>query len=92
MKDTLQDLVQTHSISTGWRQLLQEHFKCQICWGIIQPPIIVSTCCCTILGCQDCLEQWYSLEDNNTCPTCRAENQRNSSTKLRGLNELLQKN
>jgi len=36
------------------------------------------------------VERWYGSEDTNTCPTCRAEDQQNATTKLRGLNELLE--
>jgi len=89
VKDTLQDFLQKQTVSRGLKKLLLDHFKCQICRDIIEPPVIITTCCCTILGCQDCVEQWYRSEDS--CPSCRAEDQKDDLTKLRGLNELLLK-
>ena len=35
------------------------------------------------------MEQWYRSEDS--CPACRAEDQKDDLMKLRGLNELLLK-
>ena len=88
VKETLTNILTKHSITQGWRQVLNEHFKCQICQGIINPPILVSECCHTILGCQDCISRWY--EEASGCPTCRAEDN-NATIVLRGLNDLLEK-
>jgi len=89
IRDTLNNILQKYTITRDWRQLLCEHFKCQICQGIITPPITVSTCCCTVLGCQECIARWYG--GSEACPTCRSEQDENSTTTLRGFNELLDK-
>ena len=46
-------------------------FKCMVCHGVTEPPVVVGTCCRQILGCKACFDRW--AEENITCPHCRSE-------------------
>ena len=46
-------------------------FKCIICKETIQPPVVVSTCCDSVIGCKECIQIWTS--NNSGCPKCRSE-------------------
>ena len=52
------------------REIL-ECFECIICKETIQPPVLVSTCCESVIGCEGCIETWMS--NNSGCPKCRNE-------------------
>ena len=40
-------------------------FKCKICQDVpFKPPIIVAKCCSNVVGCQSCVDQWYSGESD----------------------------
>ena len=47
-------------------------FKCMICHSLTRGPVCIGNCCKQVLGCGDCLEQWFV--NNNSCPHCRADN------------------
>ena len=60
----------------GLKRVINDTFKCQICHSVpIKPPVIATKCCKNILGCQSCVNTWYSGIDSmtKTCPMCRAE-------------------
>ena len=46
-------------------------FECIICKETIQPAVIVSPCCESILGCKRRIETWTSTHSG--CPKCRSE-------------------
>ena len=46
-------------------------YECIICKETIQPAVIVSPCCESILGCERCIETWTSTHSG--CPKCRSE-------------------
>ena len=80
------------SIPMGLKRILRETFKCHICHNVpINPPVIVTKCCKTILGCESCINSWYSGEDalTKTCPSCRAARGYNETMLLRGLDDFL---
>ena len=80
------------SIPMGLKRILRETFKCHICHTVpINPPVIVTKCCKTILGCESCINSWYSGEDalTKTCPSCRAARGYNETMLLRGLDDFL---
>lgn len=47
-------------------------FECIILKEIIQPPVLVSTCCESGIGCEGCIQTWMS--NHPGCPKCRSEN------------------
>ena len=71
---------------------LKDTFKCHICHSTpISPPVIFTRCCKSILGCEGCVDRWYSGEDgrSKTCPLCRAERAFNETGRLHGLDDFL---
>lgn len=79
-------------IPLGLKQNIRETFKCQICQDSpLKPPVIITKCCKTILGCEECVNQLYSGTEalSKTCPLCRAERGCNETMLLRGLSDFL---
>ena len=64
IKDTLGDvmsLTKDTQIPLGLKRLLRDTFQCYICRAIpIRPPVIMTTCCKKILGCEPCVNSWYT--------------------------------
>ena len=50
---------------------LLQCFQCKVCFEMSTPPVLISSCCKQVLGCQLCVEQWQ--ETHTTCFLCRAE-------------------
>lgn len=72
--------------------LLQDTFKCAICTGVpIKPPVIATKCCRSILGCEACVNGWFSGDDACTkmCPKCRGERGLAETMRLHGLDDFL---
>ena len=96
MKSTLNDIMaitKDSKLPLGLKKALHDSFKCTICTVIpIRPPIIVTKCCKSILGCEACVNSWFSGEDAlvKTCPKCRAERGYNEIMILRGLDNFLE--
>ena len=79
-------------IPLGLKRIMRDTFKCQICYNVpIVPPVIVTKCCKTILGCSACANSWYSGEEalTKTCPSCRVERGYNETMILQGLETFL---
>lgn len=95
IKDTLADMMslgESCKVPLGVKRLIQNAFKCSICHCVpIRPPVIITKCCKTILGCETCVNTWFSGQDAlvKTCPSCRAERGYNETMLLRGLDEFL---
>ena len=61
-------------IPIGFRAQLLESFTCHICQSSpMKPPIMFAKCYRYIIGCQPCVEGWYSgeREDEKACPRSR---------------------
>lgn len=66
--------------------------KCTICMAVpIKPPIIITKCCKNMLGCEACVNTWFSGPDALTkpCPLCKSERGYNETMVLRGLDAFL---
>ena len=78
IKDSLDEvtsLTKYTKIPLGLKRAIRDTFKCIICHRVpIVPPVIVTKCCKTILGCSTCVNTWYTGEDalTKTCPACRS--------------------
>ena len=46
-------------------------FKCLVCFSLARSPVCISKSCTQILGCGNCLDQWFV--SNTSCPHCRAD-------------------
>ena len=93
MVTDLMSVTANSTLSIGWRRLLRDTFKCQICHSTpMKAPVIVTKCCRNILGCEDCVNTWYSGPDamTKTCPVCRRERGCNETMLLNGLNEFIE--
>ena len=69
-------ITKTMKVPTGLQRQLKDTFKCQICHATpISPPVIMARWCHMILGCEDCVNQWYGGSEGmqRNCPLCRAE-------------------
>ena len=78
-------------IPLSLKLLLNESFQCHICRHCMKPPIILSKCCKNIIGCEECVNRWYSGPDALTkyCPRCRCERGYNETMRVLGLDDLL---
>ena len=76
----------------GLKRLLNESFLCHICRNCMTPPIILSKCCKSIIGCETCVNGWYSGSDALTkyCPRCRCERGYNETIRILGLDDFLE--
>ena len=75
IKESISDIVsltKDSEIPLGLKKILQDTFSCFICHGSLKPPTIATKCCKTILGCEACVNVWYSGTEalTKTCPNC----------------------
>ena len=95
MKETMREILsltpQT-KLPLSFKRLVRDAFKCQICQGIPTPPLIVSKCCKQLLGCESCVNDWFSGPDAmlKTCPLCREPRGRNETMLFRGFDEFVE--
>ena len=73
---TIKELDKDSAVPNSLKHLIRDAFKCKICLRVpLSAPPIISKCCKTILGCETCVNEWYSGEDalTKSCPLCRSE-------------------
>ncbi|KAL5509366.1 hypothetical protein EMCRGX_G004736 [Ephydatia muelleri] len=89
--DAIMSLTKDAKIPLGLKKLLNDALKCHICTSVMKPPLIIAKCCKTLIGCEECINQWYSGQEALTkqCPRCRAERDYNETMRLLGLDDLL---
>ena len=69
--------------------LMRDTFQCKICHVVpVKPPVIVTKCCQSILGCEKCVNQWYNGKEALS-PSCKASRGYNETMLLRGLDAFL---
>ena len=51
-----------------------------ICHSLTSGSVCIGNCCKQVLGCGDCLEQWFI--NNNSCPHCQADNSNVGTNKV----------
>jgi len=95
MKEAIKDFLHLNEklkLRMGLQQLIRDAFECKVCLSIpINPPVIMSKCCKTVIGCERCVNAWYSGPEalTKTCPSCRAERGYSETMILRGLDSFL---
>lgn len=95
MKSSLADITTLSSKTKcpmALHRILKDTFQCKICrTAPIKPPVILMRCCKSIVGCDTCINNWFSGPSALTkpCPLCRAERGYNETMLLRGLDEFL---
>lgn len=68
---TIKELDKDSAVPISLQNLIRDAFKCKICLRVpLEAPPIVSKCCKNILGCEKCVNAWYSWEEalTRSCP------------------------
>ena len=76
----------------GVVKLARDTFMCKICHETpIKPPVIATKCCCTLFGCEACVNRWYDETDSlsKKCPYCNEPRGCVSTYQFKGLDEFL---
>ena len=62
-----------------------------ICKNLMKPPLIYSKCCKSVIGCEDCINKWYSGNEALTkvCPLCGSARGYNETAQIMGFNEFI---
>ena len=95
LKESVSEVMQVSKdtkIPLALKKVLRDCFKCKICHIVpITPPVIVTKCCKTVIGCEVCVNSWYSGPDALTkaCPSCRGERGYNETMVIRGIDDFL---
>ena len=56
-------------VPLGVKKMMIDTFRCTICQGTpMMPPVIFSKCCKNLIGCQQCVDQWYSGSEGMHAP------------------------
>ena len=90
--DQVLSLTPESKVPLGLKKLLIDSFTCKICKDSpMEPPVIFAKCCRTIVGCETCVNFWYSGENATTkmCPHCRAERGYAETMRQVGLDDFL---
>ena len=56
----------------------------------MEPPVIFALCCKTIVGCQRCVDDWYTSAEreavlSKSCPACRGDRGYSQTVRLNNL-------
>jgi hypothetical protein len=95
LRDTVSqvtDLAKMSNIPIALTRVMKETFQCKVCLSVpIKPPVIISKCCKVLLGCETCINRWYSGPEALTkqCPACNHARGYNETQMLRGLDDFL---
>ncbi|XP_062511056.1 uncharacterized protein LOC134186964 [Corticium candelabrum] len=69
---------------------LKNNFKCTLCRSTpMSSPVLATSCCGFILGCQDCVNDYYA-NYNTHCPSCNNPEGYKKTFRLHGIQEILQ--
>ena len=74
-------------------RILRDTFQCKICRSVpMKPPVILMKCCKSIVGCDSCINNWFSGSSalTKSCPLCRAERGYSETMLIRGLDDFLE--
>ena len=88
----IKELDKTSTVPLAMNKMITDAFKCKLCLQApMRIPPIFTRCCRTRLGCEYCVNGWYSGTDalTKTCPVCRAERGYSEAMVLRGRDDFL---
>ena len=51
-------------------EIVNRIFKCLVCFSLARSPVCIGNCCKQMLGCGNCLDQWFV--SNTSCPHYQA--------------------
>ena len=92
MVSDILEVNQVVSLPLGIVKLLQDAFMCKICHSThIIPPVIATTCCNSLLGCESCVNNWYGGSESlsKKCPHCNEPRGYASIFQFKGMDEFL---
>ena len=78
------------AVQNSLLQEVLECFQCVFCKETSHPPISITSCCESIIGCQKCTSTWLNAE-KDTCPKCGKEGFSNMLITMKGFDEFLNK-
>lgn len=78
------------AVQSALLQEIVECLQCIICKETSIPPIIVTSCCESVIGCHQCTKAWLD-SGKTTCPKCREEGFNSATITMRGFNDFLTK-
>lgn len=89
--ETLFSVSNSAKLPLGIAATMQTAFMCKICHSLIKAPVIASKCCRSLLGCQRCVDEWYSGSEgiSRSCFNCRRERGYSETFLMVGLDEFL---
>ena len=84
-------LTKDSPVPIGLKKMLKDAFKCKICHITpLTPPVIMTKCCKTLIGCQECVDAWYATDPlAKSCPACNAARGFVETLRLHGLDDLI---
>ncbi|MDA8002664.1 MAG: RING finger protein [Alphaproteobacteria bacterium] len=71
----------------------EDAFRCKICHTApCIPPVILARCCTNIVGCQTCVDQWFTGADglSKNCPICQQARGYAQTARLHGLDDFIE--
>ncbi len=100
LKDQIKNIVEvkasTTKIPIGLLISIRTTFRCTLCLSLIKPPLIFARCCKNILGCEECVTEFFQKDGltagmGRKCPICRADRAFNEICRVNGIDEFLTK-
>jgi len=95
LKEAKEELARVTTIlQTAIPNSIQQHLRgvirCCICQTVpIRPPIIVSRCCMSVIGCEQCIQQLIESRDNPAFPLCREASFSTMTIRLLGFDAFI---
>ena len=95
IKTSINDILHLNDqsrVPLGLQSLIRDAFQCKICLCTpIKPPVIMSKCCKSILGCEGCVNGWFDGPEAllKSCPACNTERGYSETLMLKGLDSFL---
>ena len=72
MKEEMVTLMSSRPLPYSIMEQLTGIMKCCICQVVpVRPPLVISSCCKSIVGCEQCVQQLIDNQENSNCPLCR---------------------
>ena len=99
LQENVENAIQSHmrhegfivkAVQSSLLEEISECLRCIICKGISTSPVVISTCCESVIGCHQCAQTWLH-SGKNSCPKCREEGFNSATISTRGFEDFLEK-
>uniref|UniRef100_A0A1X7UDH1 RING-type domain-containing protein n=1 Tax=Amphimedon queenslandica TaxID=400682 RepID=A0A1X7UDH1_AMPQE len=74
-RNGMMEVKENSVIPLGLHRIMRDTFQCKIFHIVhVKPPVIITKCCQSILGCEKCVNQWCNGKEalTKSCPSCNA--------------------